>query len=88
MLLLGACLPIYTGLQQAASGYAWTSAFVLPLLLLTAPFIRANQYGCQILLGVGVGFVACGLILLVPFAIEERDLCKDYVLSYLRYSLT
>ncbi|KAF2438547.1 MFS multidrug transporter-like protein [Karstenula rhodostoma CBS 690.94] len=196
-LLLGACLLISTGLQQAAIGYAWTSAFVLPLLLMTAPFsvaflcwewlittrrenpepvfpwrfcrsrkavgmilntffagsvlmicliqipqrfmtvnglssleaavlllpfgafvptgssfaaammgkprippsiivltgavlqligavllsriptdsdIRAYQYGYQILLGAGVGFVACGLILLVPFAMEKRDL--------------
>lgn len=38
-LLLGACLLISTGLQQAALGYAWTSAYVLPLVIITIPFV-------------------------------------------------
>ena len=38
-LLLGSCLFITTGLQQAAIGYSFNSAFVLPLLILTAPFV-------------------------------------------------
>ncbi|KAF2256481.1 MFS general substrate transporter [Trematosphaeria pertusa] len=197
LLLLGACLLISTGLQQAALGYAWQSSLVLPLLLITVPLVVAffiwewyitsrrgypepvfpwrfcqsririgmmlntylwgtvlmicliqipqrfmtvyglspfnaalrlltfgafvpagssiaaalmgklkippcfiilagaalqlvgaillsdiptdtvihpRQYGFQILLGTGIGFVACGLILLVPFAMEKRDL--------------
>ncbi|ORX93616.1 major facilitator superfamily domain-containing protein [Clohesyomyces aquaticus] len=197
LVLLGACLLVSTGLQQAALGYSWSSSFVLPLLILTAPlvlaffawewfittrrkfpepvfpwrfcrsricvgmilntflsgavlmiclvqipqrFITVNglsslgaavrllafgafvpsgsalagalmskmkispciiilfgaifqlvgavllsgipttpdlhspQYGYQVLLGIGVGFVACGLILLVPVATEKRDL--------------
>ncbi|KAF1966753.1 MFS general substrate transporter [Bimuria novae-zelandiae CBS 107.79] len=189
-LLLGACLLVTTGLEQAAIGYAWTSPLVLPLILMTAPFLVAflvwewyittrrevpepvfpwpayilrntyfagsvlmiclvqipqrymtvnglssldaavrllsfgalvpssstfaaalmgklqippsfiilagsvlqligavlfsrvpsnsdihpDQYGYQVILGVGVGFVMCGLILLVPFVMEERDL--------------
>ncbi|KAF2869201.1 major facilitator superfamily domain-containing protein [Massariosphaeria phaeospora] len=40
-LLLGACLLVSTGIQQAALGYAWTSVFVLPLLLLVLPFLAA-----------------------------------------------
>lgn len=41
ILLLGACLLVSTGLQQAALGYAWTSAYVLPLVLMTVPFLFA-----------------------------------------------
>ncbi|PSN72305.1 MFS general substrate transporter [Corynespora cassiicola Philippines] len=37
-LLLGSCLFITTGLQQAAIGYAFGSAFVLPLLIFAGPF--------------------------------------------------
>ncbi|KAF2795478.1 MFS multidrug transporter-like protein [Melanomma pulvis-pyrius CBS 109.77] len=40
-LLLGACILISTGLQQAGLGYAWTSVFVLPLLLVVPIFIVA-----------------------------------------------
>lgn len=38
LLMLGSCLFVSTGLQQAAVGYSWTSAVVLPLLVLAAPF--------------------------------------------------
>lgn len=41
LLLLGACLLISTGLQQAALGYAWQSSLVLPLLLITVPLVVA-----------------------------------------------
>jgi MFS family permease len=40
-LLLGACILISTGLQQAGLGYSWTSAFVLPLLLIFPVFLVA-----------------------------------------------
>ncbi|ORY07384.1 major facilitator superfamily domain-containing protein [Clohesyomyces aquaticus] len=40
-LLLGTCLLLTTGLQQAAVGYEFTSKFVLPLLVCTAPFLVA-----------------------------------------------
>jgi hypothetical protein len=195
--LLGSCILLSTGLQQAALGYGWTSFFVLPLLLVSSPviaafltwewyvtkreipepvfpwrfcqsriclgmilnsflsgsvlliclvqipqrFITVNglspavrflafgafvpsgstlgaglmnkfkipaavvitigaslqlvgavflsriptdshlhkaQYGYQVLLGIGVGFVMVGLLLLVPFAMEKRDLGKSY----------
>ncbi|KAF2184758.1 MFS general substrate transporter [Zopfia rhizophila CBS 207.26] len=41
MLLLGVTLLSSTGLQQAALGYAWTSPFVLPLLISAVPFTFA-----------------------------------------------
>lgn len=40
-LLLGTCLLLTTGLQQAAIGYSFTSAFVLPLLVCSGPFCLA-----------------------------------------------
>ena len=40
-------------------------------------YVHPEQYGYQIMLGVGVGFVMCGLILLVPCVMEHRDLCKS-----------
>lgn len=39
LLLLGFCLLLTTGLQQAAVGYGFSSAFVLPLLVCTGPFL-------------------------------------------------
>ncbi|GAW24967.1 hypothetical protein ANO14919_145640 [Xylariales sp. No.14919] len=41
VLLLGACLLLSTGLQQASIGYAFNSAFVLPLLAVSAVFAVA-----------------------------------------------
>lgn len=41
MLLLGTCLLLTTGLQQAARGYNFESPFVLPLLICSAPFFVA-----------------------------------------------
>lgn len=41
VLLLGASILVSTGLQQAALDYAWSSAYVLPLLLLIIPLIIA-----------------------------------------------
>ncbi|OTB15832.1 hypothetical protein K445DRAFT_300593 [Daldinia sp. EC12] len=38
ILLLGACLLLATGLQQASLGYSFDSAFVLPLLVLSGVF--------------------------------------------------
>jgi hypothetical protein len=40
--------------------------------------IHTEQYGYQILLGLGIGFVACGLIMLVPLAMEQKDLGKSH----------
>lgn len=58
----------------------------------TDTVIHPRQYGFQILLGTGIGFVACGLILLVPFAMEKRDLGKSFASVgcsyYFRLSLT
>jgi hypothetical protein len=44
----------------------------------TGSHLHQAQYGYQVLLGIGVGFVMVGLILLVPFAMEKRDLGKSY----------
>lgn len=41
VLLLGSCLLLATGLQQAALGYSFSSAFVLPLLVCSGPFCIA-----------------------------------------------
>jgi hypothetical protein len=41
MLLLGTCLLLTTGLQQAARGYDFLSPFVLPLLVCSGPFFIA-----------------------------------------------
>ncbi|KAI1804893.1 MFS general substrate transporter [Daldinia bambusicola] len=41
ILLLGACLLLSTGLQQAALGYSFDSAFVLPLLVVSGVFAVA-----------------------------------------------
>ncbi|KAH8730006.1 major facilitator superfamily domain-containing protein, partial [Phaeosphaeriaceae sp. PMI808] len=41
VLLLGSCLLLTTGLQQAALGYNFSSAFVLPLLICSGPFCIA-----------------------------------------------
>jgi len=41
ILLLGFCLLLTTGLQQAAVGYSFGSAFVLPLLICAGPFLIA-----------------------------------------------
>jgi hypothetical protein len=41
ILLLGTCLLLTTGLQQAARGYDFDSAFVLPLLICSGPFLIA-----------------------------------------------
>lgn len=38
--------------------------------------IETAQYGCQLVVGTGVGFVNAGLVLLVPYAMEKRDLGK------------
>jgi hypothetical protein len=40
-LLLGTCLLLTTGLQQAALGYGFDSPFVLPLLVCSGPFFIA-----------------------------------------------
>jgi MFS family permease len=41
MLLLGACILLSTSLQQAGQGYAWTSSYVLPMLITAPIFIVA-----------------------------------------------
>ncbi|KAF2643899.1 MFS general substrate transporter [Massarina eburnea CBS 473.64] len=41
ILLLGTCLLLTTGLQQAALGYSFGSPFVLPLLICSGPFFVA-----------------------------------------------
>ena len=46
----------------------------------TDSVIHAYQYGYHVILGSGVGFVSCGLIILVPFVMEKRDLGKNYLL--------
>jgi hypothetical protein len=42
----------------------------------TASHIDTAEYGFQILTGTGAGFMNAALILLVPYAMEKRDLCK------------
>ena len=40
----------------------------------TSPKILASQYGFQILIGSGVGFINSALLLLVPFVMKRQDL--------------
>jgi hypothetical protein len=40
----------------------------------TSPEVHNTQYGYQILLGTGLGFVNGALTLLVPYVMENRDL--------------
>lgn len=42
----------------------------------TLPRIDGAQYGFQILAGLGTGMVNAGLIILVPYIMEKRDLGK------------
>lgn len=40
-LLIGVCILLATSLQQAGQGYAWTSSYVLPLLIVAPIFVVA-----------------------------------------------
>lgn len=40
----------------------------------TSPTISASQYGFQILIGSGIGFINSALLLLVPFVMKSQDL--------------
>lgn len=42
----------------------------------TSSYIDASQYAFQIIAGTGTGLVNSGLILLVPYAMDKRDLGK------------
>lgn len=35
--------------------------------------VRAMQYGCQILIGTGVGFIVSAVMMLIKSGFEERD---------------
>jgi hypothetical protein len=40
----------------------------------TSTHIDSTQYGFQVLAGIGTGFINAGLIILVPYIMEKRDL--------------
>jgi dipeptide/tripeptide permease len=40
----------------------------------TSPKIDSTQYGFQVLAGLGTGMINAGLIILVPYIMEKRDL--------------
>lgn len=42
----------------------------------TSPQIDTSQYGFQVLAGLGTGMVNAALIILVPYIMETKDLCK------------
>ena len=47
----------------------------------TSSHIDASQYAYQIIAGTGTGLVNSGLIMLVPYAMEKRDLGKSHIIS-------
>jgi len=47
----------------------------------TSSHIDASQYAYQIIAGTGTGLVNSGLIMLVPYAMEKRDLGKLHIIS-------
>jgi dipeptide/tripeptide permease len=49
----------------------------------TSPQIDGAQYGYQVLAGLGTGMINSGLIILVPYTMEKRDLGKEYRLTLL-----
>ncbi|KAF2729272.1 MFS multidrug transporter-like protein [Polyplosphaeria fusca] len=87
LLAFGAFIPAGTTLAGALLKarvppcYIMVVAIIMELigtvLLYTRPHhtnITADQYGFQILIGTGLGFMNAALILMVPYVMEKRDL--------------
>jgi hypothetical protein len=51
----------------------------------TSPQIDSAQYGFQVLAGLGTGMINSGLIILVPYIMEKRDLGKNFCLTLSDY---
>ena len=95
LLAFGACVPFGSGLGGALMGKprippCWVvlagAVFeVIGVVFLsrisTAPQLDKNQYGFQVLAGLGTGLVNAGLTILVPYAMEERDLGEHVNIS-------
>lgn len=81
--------PIYI---LAAGGILEIIGTVCLSMTSTSPEISASQYGFQILIGSGVGFINSALLLLVPFVMKRQDLGKwistSFPLSSLIANLT
>jgi hypothetical protein len=90
LLTYGAFIPFGSGFAGALMGkprippcwiiLAGSFMEILGIVLLaqidTSSRIDTSQYAFQIIAGTGTGFVNSGLILLVPYAMEKRDLDK------------
>jgi hypothetical protein len=90
LLPFGALVPIGSSISAAVMGQLRIPPVVVILLgavlqlsgatlLSNVPadaYIHSQQYGFQVLLGLGVGFVTCGLIIMVPLAMRKQDLGK------------
>src|SRR5438552_214332 len=88
LLTFGAFVPVGSGLAGALMGKprippCWivlTGAIleIIGIIFLsridTSPHIDKSQYAFQVLAGTGIGFVNAGLVILVPYAMEKRDL--------------
>jgi dipeptide/tripeptide permease len=88
LLTYGAFVPFGSGLAGALMGkprippcwivLAGSVMEVIGIVLLsrldTSSHIDSTQYAFQIIAGTGTGLVNAGLIILVPYAMEKRDL--------------
>jgi hypothetical protein len=95
LLTYGAFVPFGSGVAGAMMGkprippcwimLAGSLMEILGIALLsqidTSSHISASQYAFQIIAGTGTGFVNSGLILLVPYAMDKRDLGELYAIS-------
>jgi hypothetical protein len=54
----------------------------------TSTEIDRSQYGFQVLAGIGTGFINAGLIILVPYIMEKRDLGEQLCPRHLLQVLT
>jgi hypothetical protein len=95
LLTYGAFVPFGSGIAGAMMGkprippcwiiLAGSLMEILGIALLaqigTSSHIDASQYAFQIIAGTGTGLVNSGLIMLVPYAMEKRDLGELYATS-------
>ena len=77
LLTYGAFVPFGSGVAGALMG----KPRIPPCWIDTSSHIDASQYAYQIIAGTGTGLVNSGLIMLVPYAMEKRDLGKSHIIS-------
>jgi hypothetical protein len=80
LLTFGAMIPIGSVIAGALMGKGRVPPCWVVMTLLsrisTSTGIDSTQYGFQVMAGIGTGFINAGLIILVPYIMEKRDLGK------------